>query len=211
MDDIAFTTMLAALFSMMNPLGNVGIFAGMTANNTVAEARAIACKCAMASAVTLLIVIWSGGALMAFFGINVDELRAGGGIIVLLIGLHMLFNKEEHKTSASEREAAEMKDSIAIVPLAIPIVAGPGTIATALVGAERHSGIWARIDMSLLVIGLCVFIGVLFWFSKPIAAWVGPSGMAVVTRIMGMVLVSIAMGMISGGLVALIPALGGAA
>lgn len=208
MDDIAFSTMLAALFSMMNPLGNVGIFAGMTANNTEAEARAIACKCAIACAVTLLIVIWSGGALMQFFGINVNELRAGGGIIVLLIGLHMLFNKEEHKTSASERADAETKDSIAIVPLAIPIVAGPGTIATALVGAERHSGIWARIDMSLLVVGLCVFIGVLFWFSKPIASWVGPSGMAVVTRIMGMVLVSIAMGMISGGLVALIPALG---
>ncbi|MEP0067788.1 MarC family protein [Pyruvatibacter sp.] len=208
MDDIAFSTMLAALFSMMNPLGNVGIFAGMTANNTQAEARAIACKCAIACAVTLLIVIWSGGALMQLFGINVNELRAGGGIIVLLIGLHMLFNKEEHKTSASERADAETKDSIAIVPLAIPIVAGPGTIATALVGAERHSGIWARIDMSLLVVGLCIFIGVLFWFSKPIASWVGPSGMAVVTRIMGMVLVSIAMGMISGGLVALVPALG---
>lgn len=208
MDDIAFGTMLAALFSMMNPLGNVGIFAGMTAKNSIAETRAIACKCAIACAATLLIVIWSGGALMQFFGINVNELRAGGGVIVLLIGLHMLFNKEDHKTSASEREYARTKDSIAIVPLAIPIVAGPGTIATALVGAQRHPGIWARIDMSLLVIGLCVFIGILFWFSKPIASWIGPNGMAVVTRIMGMVLVSIAMGMISSGLVAMIPALG---
>ena len=207
MAETALTAFVAALFSMMNPIGNVGIFAGMTADRSASEARQIAWKCAMACAVTLLIVVWTGGALLAFFGISVHELRAAGGIIVLLIGLHMLFNKSEHKTSAVESDDAKARESIAVVPLAIPLVAGPGTIATVLVAAQRHDGIMARVEISVAVAALCVLTGVLFAYSKPIANWLGESGMAVVTRIMGMVLVAIAMGMLAEGLTSMIPAL----
>jgi len=205
--EAALTTFIAALFSMMNPVGNVGIFAGMTADRDRAEARLIAWKCALACAITLLIVIWTGGALLKFFGISVHQLRAAGGIIVLLIGLHMLFNKSEHKTSAAEAEDAKARESIAVVPLAIPLVAGPGTIATVLVAAQRHPGIMAKVEISIAVAALCVLTGLLFAYSKPIADWLGESGMAVVTRIMGMVLVAIAMGMLTEGLVSMIPAL----
>ena len=207
MTETALTTFIAALFSMMNPIGNVGIFAGMTADRDDAEARMIAWKCAIACAVTLLIVIWTGGALLKFFGISVHQLRAAGGIIVLLIGLHMLFNKSEHKTSTTEADDAKTRESIAVVPLAIPLVAGPGTIATVLVAAQRHSGIMARVEISIAVAVLCVLTGLLFAYSKPIATWLGESGMAVVTRIMGMVLVAIAMGMLAEGLTSMIPAL----
>ena len=207
MAETALTAFVAALFSMMNPIGNVGIFAGMTADRDDVEARLIAWKCAMACAATLLIVIWTGGALLTFFGISVDQLRAAGGVIVLLIGLHMLFNKSEHKTSRTEADDAEARESIAVVPLAIPLVAGPGTIATALVAAQRHPGIMARVEISIAAVALCVLTGLLFAYSKPIANLLGESGMAVVTRIMGMVLVAIAMGMLAEGLTAMIPAL----
>ncbi|TQV75800.1 MarC family protein [Denitrobaculum tricleocarpae] len=209
MGEAALSTFVAALFSMMNPIGNVGIFVGMTTDRDAAEVRKIAWKCALACAVTLLTVIWTGGLLLTFFGITVDELRAAGGIIVMLIGLHMLFNKSGHKTSATETDDAKTRDSIAVVPLAIPIVAGPGTIATVLVAAERHPGLMARVDISLAVILLSILTGLLFAYSKPVAAWLGESGMAVVTRIMGMVLVAIAMGMLASGLTGLIPALAG--
>lgn len=209
MGEAALSTFIAALFSMMNPIGNVGIFVGMTADRGAAEAQKIAWKCALACAVTLLVVIWTGGLLLKFFGITVDELRAAGGIIVMLIGLQMLFNKSGHKTSDAEADDAKTRESIAVVPLAIPIVAGPGTIATVLVAAERHPGLMARVDISVAAILLCVLTGVLFAYSKPVAGWLGESGMAVVTRIMGMVLVAIAMGMLTSGLVGLIPVLAG--
>ncbi len=135
--EAALASFMAALFSMMNPIGNLGVFAGMTANRTGAQAVRIAWTCALAVAATLLIVTWSGPMLLHFFGITVDTLRAAGGVIVLLIGLQMLFNKSGHKHSSSELKDAEENDSIAVVPLAIPIVAGPGTMATVLVAASN--------------------------------------------------------------------------
>lgn len=71
----------------------------MTADRSVAEARKIAWSSALSVAITLLIVTWGGPGLLLFFGVSVDSLRAAGGLIVLLIGLHMLFNKSEHKQS----------------------------------------------------------------------------------------------------------------
>ena len=207
MAETALATFVAALFSMMNPIGNVGIFAGMTEDRDDAEVKTIAWKCALACAITLLIAAWTGSTLLKFFGIDVHQLQAAGGIIVLLIGLHMLFNKSQHKTSATECEDAKTRESIAVVPLAIPIVSGPGTIATVLVAAQRHSEIIARLEISIAVAVLCALTGLLFAYSKPIANWLGESGMAVVTRVMGMVLVAIAMGMLVDGLIGMIPAL----
>ena len=207
MAETTLTEFIAALFSMMNPVGNVCIFAGMTADRNASEAKMIAWKCAAPCAITLLIVIWTGGALLEFFGLSVDQFRAAGGIIALLIGLHMLFNKSEHKTSEAESEDAKARDSIAVVPLAIPLVAGPGTMATVLVAAQRHPGVMAKVEISIAAAVHCVLTGRLFAYSKKIANLLGESGMAVVTRVMGMVLVDIAMGMLVDGFKSMIPAL----
>lgn len=207
MTEMALTTFIAALFSMMNPIGNVGVFAGMTADRDDADAKRIAWKCAAAIAVTLLVVAWTGGALLKFFGINVHELRAAGGVIVLLIGLSMLRSDNSHRQTSTEAKSAAERDQIAVVPLAIPIVAGPGTMATVIVAAERHSGIWAKIDISIAAIALAALTGLLFAYSKPIANWLGEAGMGVVTRVMGMILAAIAMGMLASGLKGMIPAL----
>ncbi|MEQ8825214.1 MAG: MarC family protein [Filomicrobium sp.] len=207
MTETALITFIAALFSMMNPIGNVGVFAGMTADRNEADARRIAWMCAGAIGVTLLVVTWTGGTLLKFFGINVHELRAAGGIIVLLIGLSMLRSDNSHRQTDSEAKSDADRDQIAIVPLAIPIVAGPGTMATVIIAAERHSGISAKVDLSVAVVALAAFTGLLFAYSKPIANWLGASGMGVVTRIMGMVLAAIAMGMLTSGLKGMIPAL----
>ena len=211
MTETALITFVAALFSMMNPIGNVGVFAGMTADRDAADARRVAWMCAGAIAVTLLVVTWTGGALLKFFGINVHELRAAGGVIVLLIGLSMLRIDNSHRQTSSEAKADAERDQIAIVPLAIPIVAGPGIMATVIIAAERHPGIWAKIDLSIAAIGLAALTGLLFAYSKPIANWLGASGMGVVTRIMGMILAAIAMGMLASGLKGMIPALAAAA
>ena len=205
--EAALTSFIAALFSMMNPIGNVGVFAGMTASRSDDEVRRTAWSSAVAIAVTLLIVTWSGSAVMAFFGITIDSLRAAGGVIVLVIGLHMLFNKSEHKQSGTELEDARRRGSIAVVPIAIPIVAGPGTMATVLVTAQQHEALLGRAEISIVIIALSALTGLLFSFAKPISGWLGESGMGVITRVMGVVLSAIAMGMLSDGLKALLPGL----
>ena len=205
--EAALTSFIAALFSMMNPIGNIGVFAGMTASRPADEVRRTAWSSALAIAITLLIVTWAGSAVMDFFGITIDSLRAAGGIIVLVIGLHMLFNKSEHKQSETELEDAQTRSSIAVVPIAIPIVAGPGTMATVLVTAHQTEAMLGKAEISIVVITLSVLTGFLFSFAKQISGWLGESGMGVITRIMGVVLSAIAMGMLADGLKALLPGL----
>lgn len=202
-------SLVAALFSMMNPIGNVGVFAGLTTEFSAKKVRRAAWTSALAIAITLLIVTWTGSWVMTFFGLTVDSLRAAGGVIVLLIGLHMLFNKSEHKHSAAELEDAKSSDSIAVVPMAIPIVAGPGTMATVLVAAQNSPSVLSRAEISVVVAVLAAVCGLLFSFAKPIATRLGASGMGVVTRVMGMILASIAMSMLAEGLRALLPGLAG--
>jgi multiple antibiotic resistance protein len=207
--EAALASFIAALFSMMNPVGNVGVFAGMTADRPGAEAGRIAWTCAGAAAITLLIVAWSGALLLEFFGITIDSLRAAGGVIVLLIGLQMLANKSGHQHSTTELEDAKSRASIAVVPLAIPIVAGPGTMATVLVAAQQHPSVLSKVETSIVIMALAVLCGFLFSFATPISKRLGESGMGVVTRVMGMVLAAIAMGMLADGLKGLLPGLAG--
>ncbi len=207
--EAALASFAAALFSMMNPIGAVGVFAGMTADRPADQARRIARACAGAVAITLLIVAWSGALWLEFFGITVDSLRAAGGVIVLLIGLQMLFNKSAHKHSSAELEDAQSRASIAVVPLAIPIVAGPGTMATVLVAAQQHPSVLSKVEISVVIMGLAALCGLLFSFAAPISKRLGESGMGVVTRVMGMVLAAIAMGMLAEGLKAMLPGLAG--
>ena len=207
--EAALTSFIAALFSMMNPIGNLGVFAGMTAERTAGEARRTAWVCAVAVAVILLAVVWSGSLLLELFGLTIDSLRTAGGVIVLLIGLHMLFNKSEHTHSSGELEDAATRGSVAVVPLAIPIVAGPGTIATVLVAAQQHPSVLSKAEVSVVIIGLSALCGLFFTFAEPASKWLGESGMGVVTRVMGMVLAAIAMGMLSDGLKGMMPGLAG--
>jgi multiple antibiotic resistance protein len=207
--EAALLSFMAALFSMMNPIGNLGVFAGLTANRTEAQAVRIAWACALAVAITLLIVTWSGPMLLHFFGITVDTLRAAGGVIVLIIGLQMLFNKSGHKHSSTELKDAEDNDSIAVIPLAIPIVGGPGTMATVLVAAQQNSSVLSKVEISAVVIVFAGICGILFSFAAPISKWMGEAGMGVVTRVMGMILSAIAMGMLADGLKGLLPGLAG--
>jgi multiple antibiotic resistance protein len=207
--EAALTSFIATLFSMMNPIGNLGVFAGMTSNRQDSEARRIAWTCAGAVAITLIIVAWSGSLLLEVFGISVDSLRAAGGVIVLLIGLHMISNKSEHQHSPAELADAKPRASIAVVPLAIPIVAGPGTMAAVLVATQQHTGLLSKVEISVVILALAVFSGLLFCFAGPISKRLGASGMGVVTRVMGMILAAIAMGMLAEGLKGMLPGLAG--
>jgi multiple antibiotic resistance protein len=207
--EAALTSFIATLFSMMNPIGNVGVFAGMTADRTGAEASRIAWTCAGAVTITLLVVTWSGSLLLEFFGITVDSLRAAGGIILLLIGLGMLSTSSAHKHSPEELSDAKPRASIAVVPLAIPIVSGPGTMAAVLVATQQHSSVLSKAEISTVVVLLAAACGLLFHFAAPIANRLGEAGMGVVTRVMGMVLAAIAMGMLAQGLRGMLPGLAG--
>lgn len=181
----------------------------MTADQDTVAQRSTARQSAFAISVILLVVLWAGHFLLDLFGINIPALETAGGIIVLGLGLSML-HSEQSGQAHSEEEAAEakQKDSIAIVPMAIPIVAGPGAITTVLVSSSGVSGNLASMAGYSAV---CLGFGVLFWAcfrsAARISALLGVSGVAIVTRIMGMILAAIAVKMIATGLKELLPGL----
>lgn len=205
--EAAVASFTAALFSMMNPIGNAGIFAGMTKGRPFTEVRKTAWTCALAVSITLLVVTWAGPLVMRFFGVTVDTLRAAGGIVVLIIGLNMLFNKSEDKHTSGELEDAAKRSSIAVVPMAIPIVAGPGTMATVLIAVDHFHTLLSKFVISFIAVALAILTGLLFSFAGPISRRLGDAGMGVVTRVMGLILTAIAMGMLAEGLKALLPGL----
>lgn len=174
-----------------------------------AEQRTTARQAAVSITIVLLVCLWIGTYLLKIFGIDIPSLETAGGIIVLGLGLSMLQNQKSRQShSPEESAAAQEKASVAVVPIAIPIVAGPGAITVTLVAVGKLHDDWATlIGMS----GVCLAFGLLFWlcfhFAGRIAARIGVHGIAIVTRVMGIVLAAVACSMIATGLKSLLPGL----
>ena len=204
---IAFTT---AMFTILNPIGNVAIFAGMVADRSADVRRSIAIKCAIAVAVILAATIWVGEIVLNFFGVEIPSLQVAGGRMIASIALSMLHSKQSaiNNTKKSEEPPAPDAD-IAVVPLAMPMIAGPGTMVTVIVNTHQHSGIWANVEMSGVCVALSAAICAAFLASGPITRVLGAKGMDIVTKLMGVVLLAIAAGMFAAGAKGLLPGLAG--
>lgn len=197
-----------AMIIMINPLGSLSIFLQLTKRSTETEQRKIAISACIAILVILLITVWTGNSVLTLLGITIPSFRFAGGIILLLMGLSMLQSQESALSYTTEDdEAAKERHSIAIVPLALPVIVGPGAISTLIISAGDYPQTLHKIWMSLICIGLGLGMGAILFFGNRVADFVGASVMKVVTRIMGMVIMAIAVGMLADGLLGLIPSL----
>lgn len=207
MTGTVLTTFAAALFSMMNPIGNAGIFATMTESFDASQRRRIAMTSAFAAAMFALVTLWAGPDILKLFGISIPALRTAGGLIVLLIGLSMLNGDTSHHHSAADQQHAAETDNPAVVPIAMPLLVGPGTMAVIIANAQHAVDVPSKLTLSAVIIAACVATGLLFTIATPIAQRLGPAGLKVMTRVMGLLLTAIAMGMLADGIAGLIPAL----
>ena len=191
------TTFAITMLAVTNPIGNLAIFAGLTAERTEAERRRAAMTCAFSVLVIIVVVSWAGNLILKAFGITIAAFEGAGGLIVLLLGLAMLHSRtsDMHHTAA-EREEAASKESIGVVPLAIPIVAGPGALTTLIIQGSKFPGLTSRIEMSLVGLGISALILIAFLSSGFISRLLGTAGINIVTRIMGIILAAIGVGMI---------------
>jgi multiple antibiotic resistance protein len=206
MDRTAIIHFAIAMFAILNPVGNVAIFAGMVAGRSHAEQRLIGLKSSIAVGVILVSSVWVGEHVLDLFGIGIPELQVAGGIMIALISLSMLRSSQNamHDSKNSQEE-----EDIAVVPLAMPMVAGPGAIVTVIVNTHQHVGVESNMVMS----GICAFMAILiyacFMTAGPIAKVLKVKGMEILTKFMGMLLLAIAAGMLASGLKGLLPGLSG--
>ena len=214
MDIDLLLTLFVALFAITNPIGSLAIFASMTTDRTDKERKKIALQSCIAIAVILIIVTWAGSIILSFFGISPSAFEIGGGLVIVLLGLSMMNGHSKSESGHSslqydskEHKEALEKDSIAVVPIAIPIVAGPGAITTIIIHTHALHSVWDKFAVS----GICILLSLIFlfcfYFSSYITKFMGQSGMKIVTRIMGLIIIAIAFSMIAQGMLILFPGL----
>jgi len=206
--DPKFVNYLATMFAVTNPFGNLAIFIGLTVHRSRKAQHRIAISTAFATAIILLVITWVGQPILNMLNISIPAFQMAGGLTITLIGLSMLQSKKAGgHVSTADQKNADSKESIAVVPLAIPIVAGPGAIAMVLVNVHDYPSIIAKGYISVANILIACIIAIVFFFAGPISRLLGDAGIKIAVRISGLILVSMAMGMLMAGIGQLFPAL----
>lgn len=200
-DLLTFAVMaFSTLFFVMDPLGLLPIFITVTANETPAQRRLTARRASLVAFAILLIFTLFGAYIFRLFGLTLDAFRIAGGILLLLMALDMLHAKPSRtRSSPEETDAGAQKDDVAIVPLAMPLLAGPGTVASVMVLASQHDD-WRYTLVVLAVVSLCCLATWLILRSSELLCRLfGPAGIAVFERIMGLLLAAIAIQFMADG------------
>ncbi|MFC1235500.1 MarC family protein [Vibrio sp. F74] len=196
-------TIFLGFFAIMNPIANTAAFAGLVGDKSKAEQIKIAAKALIITFIVILSFALLGKVIFHLFGITISALRITGGILVFLVGYQML---NGHNSKLHSSEGNEDAD-IAVSPLAVPLLAGPGTIATAMNYSSSGEITGIIITVSVFAV-LCVITFFCFIFSSNILALIGKSGLSIVTRLMGLILAVIGTQMVITGVTAVVKAMG---
>lgn len=198
-----------ALLAIVNPVGTIPIFINMTANQDAVVRHKNGTMAAVSMGAILLLVLFTGEAILQFFGISIDSFRVGGGILILLMAISMLNAKMSNvkQTKEEELDSAE-RDSVAVVPLGTPLLAGPGAISTVILHTQHYASALHYAYLVLGIILLAFLTALLFRLAPAIARLLGKTGINIVTRLMGLIMAAMGVEFISHGLKQLFPVLG---
>lgn len=194
-------TALAGFFAIMNPVANTPIFISLTEGDDAATKRSIARRSLILAFAIITVLSIAGNVLFGLFGITLAALRITGGILVFLIGYHMVQGGGHGSHTPANTDIQSAKDAelaVAVSPLAVPILAGPGTIATAM---NFAAGGIAHIVVSIVCFAVvCLASYACFLASDRIVRFFGQNGLNVMTRLMGLIVATIGVGMLMAGL-----------
>lgn len=197
-----------ALFAIVNPIGSVPIFIGATEGWSTHDRRRIARIVAFTVFLVLAVSAMVGDKILGFFGISIPSFEVGGGILLMLIAISMMHGKlSEARQTREEAEAVADREAIAIVPLSIPLLAGPGAISSMIIAAQQNPGLLSQLSLAIPIGVICLFVWLALSLSTTIAARMGTIGINVVTRLMGLILAAMAVEFIAHGLQGLFPQL----
>lgn len=192
---LAFTS----LFTMVNPLGILPVYTGLTSKLPASEAKAVAIKAIITAIITLVVFAVLGRFIFDFFQISVNALRIVGGVVFFMAGYDML-QARLIRTKSSEESVTEFANDIAITPLAIPMICGPGAItATMILMNDAHDMTKKLILLGTILVIMLITLVFLLSSRKVINA-LGENGNKVLMRIMGLIVMVIAVEFFLGGL-----------
>jgi multiple antibiotic resistance protein len=199
-----FIYVFAALFSVMNPLGTVPIFVGLTKEDTPAERSKTSLLTSINIFVILVISFFTGRYLLQFFGISIESLRIAGGLIIVTSGFALLtgsFSKHKGMDKQRVKDDAFQREGVSLTPLAIPMLAGPGSISLLIGMFEEYNANSERIIAVLAILAVCLATFAVHKSSHFIVKYLGASGINAISRIIGFIVIAIGIEYISSAVI----------
>jgi multiple antibiotic resistance protein len=205
---VEYLKFFAGLVAILNPIGVIPIFINLTYNQTAAERNRTALVSAVTVGVVLAVSLLCGELILNFFGISVASFQVAGGILILLNSMSMLQAKmgATRQTEEEAQETAERED-VAVVPIGVPLTAGPGAISTVILYGHKP----ALFGSSVILIGGIAVVALIVWMAFRLAPLISRAlsrtGINIVTRLMGLIMAAIGIEFIASGLRILFPSL----
>jgi len=205
-----YTRFFTALLVILDPFAALPIFLTLTQGYSRTARSQAAFVAASAVAALLVLAALAGESLLHAMGTSLASFRVGGGIVLLIMALAMLRGEQDQvRATATETIEAEGKDAIAVVPVAIPLLAGPGALSTVVIEMHRGSGLYHVAIVLAVILVLCIALWFILRLAEPIGARLGPIGLNIINRLFGLVLTAIAVEIMANGLLELFPVLSG--
>lgn len=203
-----FLQFFVGLIAAVNPIGIMPIFVSLTGHMSPEERNKTALTANIAVCVILTVSLLAGQFLLDMFSISLDSFRVAGGLLLLTIAFSMMSGKlGEDKQNKQEKSESVSREQIGVVPLAMPLMAGPGAISSTIVYGSRYPGITSTVGIALTIVVFATCCWMLFRAAPIIVRFLGQTGINVITRIMGLILAALGIEFIANGLRALFPGL----
>lgn len=208
LDPTEYIKIFIALLAIVNPLGAIPIVLALTSNASQSEHRKITRVTVISVTIILFVSLLLGEPILQLFGISINSFRVGGGILILLMAISMLHARESPvRFTQEEASEGENRTSVAVVPLSMPLLAGPGSISTVILYANKSDSIWHYVYMGLDILLLVFILRLAFQFIPWISKHISQTGINVFSRVMGLILAAIAIEFIANGIKGLFPVL----
>ncbi len=204
-----FISAFVTLFVVIDPPGCAPIYASLTTGANAAQRRSMAIRATLIAGGILIFFAMFGEALLSFLHIDLDSFRIAGGIMLFMIAIDMVFEKRtERREQRAEKVAASDVEDVSVFPMAMPMLAGPGSIASVMLLVAQNTGIdRAFVIFAALLLVLLITLAALL-AAGPLMRVIGNKGEAVITRLLGVLLAALAAQFVIDGLKASFPTLG---
>lgn len=188
-----FIYLFAALFSVLNPVGTVPIFVGLTQDDDKKERSRISLWTAIDVFIILIISYFVGQYVLMFFGISIDALRIAGGMVIVGSGFSLLTGKfkKQRGVNKSVETDAQNRNDIALTPLAMPMLAGPGSISLLIAFYQEHHAPTEIIIAVLAILAVAILIFLVLRSAHYLAKILGAAGIVAISRIIGFIVIAI--------------------
>lgn len=197
-----------ALLAIVNPIGSLPIFISATDGWSVPDRARNARTVAVTVFIVLSLAAFVGDGMLSFFGISIPSFQVGGGILIMLISISMMHGKQSGtRQTAEEAQSLAEREVIAIVPLSIPLLAGPGAISNMILSAQQQPSFLGHLSLVIPVLLVSIIIWLVLKLSDNITQRLGTIGINIITRLMGLILAAMAVEFIAHGLLGLFPQL----